>query len=775
MSSPIGARLWGHVVNGVRFVAQRPSMYGAQSAIGHNILGHAKSLSSTTSSSFMADHLNLHGIDPLLQTAARVPPHLSGTGSSSTGGQIRIWDQNPLTSVQRARDHLSIFNPPRSRGESSQELQNAGVDSIQGGENLSFEMQIEQWKREAPEGENRSDAAKLILAYARREHSELFHQASSLEHSEEIMLDVGVLPSEEIDLIENVGVYSENSRFFLNLNGLNLSSLPHRFEELTSIEILSVAENRFTEMPDSVAKLPQLRELDLRNNCLTLVPSALKNAAELTHLFLAGNRIDQIAEWMLQSKLIFCDIFDLSKQRLFSKLFPKLLDWEDDAPTATEREEREKVSNKILDELDNPTRILLLRDHNLTSLPDIFDLLPNIDLLDVSMNRLETLPESITNLKKLKALYLQNNSFSTLPSALGALKQMELILCTFNPLKNLPRSLKGCSSLTIQLDSPDSREKSLIWDELSTNYNLAWDLKGITLRAFRAKWEPLKIWHSRGKFFTALKDWNDGPKEKIRQSIMCAHDFREKNLSLSLHDLEIFPWMIFDLENLEELHLFFDGNCYYFNMMLEIVCQSKIQKISLPSHAKPSPLFLEHFEESDRERYHWTRKKGSERNALGSKASTHQVAALSEAQTVQVPPSSGARAEGDPAFSKKDVHQASGPQTSYQQDRAMARLTRIIGPVEPAAVANGAGDDFSSADQSSLLSSLLTTGMLLYGMAKISGAKSVNIRETQAVESIQRLFRGHMGRNEAKRLKEEAKRVAEAQKNRKPPMMRSRL
>lgn len=631
-------------------------------------------------------------------------------------------------------------------------------------------------EKRGPRGENRSDAAKLILAYARREHSELFHQASSLEHSEELMLDVGVLPAEEIDPIENVGVYSEDFRFFLNLDGLNLSSLPPRFEELTSIKILSIADNRFAEMPDSVAKLPQLKELDLRYNCLSLVPSALKKAPQLTHLFLAGNQIDQIGEWMIESKLIFCDIFDLEKQRLiFQKAFPKLLAWEEEAPTSEEKTMREKVSDKILDELDKPSGILLLRDHNLTSLPDIFDLLPNIDLLDVSMNRLETLPESITNLKKLKTLYLHNNSFSTLPSTLGDLKQLELILCTFNPLKNLPRSLKGCSSLTIHVDSPDSREKSLIWDELSTNDSLALDLQNITLSAFRAKWKPLEIWHSRVKVFTGLEDWNDGPKEKIRQSIMCAHDFKEKNLTLYLYDLEIFPWVIFDLENLEELHLFYDRDCYYSNMLLDEVCKSKIQKISLPSHVEPSPLFLQHFEASDHERYHWTRKKGSERNALGLKASTDQDAALSEAHTVQVPPFSGARAEREPAFSKKDVHQASGPQTSYQQDRAMARLTRIIRHVEPAASASVAENDSSGRDRSSFLSSLLTTAVFFCGTAKkISEAKSVNTIESPAVQSIQRLFRGHRGRNEAKRLKE-AKRLAEAQKSKKAPLMRSRL
>ncbi|MBM3194222.1 MAG: hypothetical protein FJZ60_00475, partial [Chlamydiae bacterium] len=491
MSLPIGARLWGHVANAVKYIAKRPSMFGAQSAVGHNILSHATNLSATTSSSFKANHFNfLHDAETFSQTATGPQPHLSGTGSSSTSGLIRMGSQNLLTSVRRAEDQLSIVSPP-SREESSQELQNAGLDSISGGESLSFEAEVERWKSEAPQGENRSDAAKLILAYARREHSELFHQASSLEHSEELMLDVGVLPAEEIDPIGNVGVHSEDCRFFLNLDGLNLSSLPPRFEELTSIEILSVAANRFAEMPDSVAELPQLKELDLRYNCLTLVPSALQKAPQLTHLFLAGNQIDQIGDWMIESKLIFCDIFDLEKQRLiFQKAFPKLLDWEEEAPTSEEKAMRKKVSDKILNELDKPSGILLLRDHNLTSLPDIFDLLPNIDLLDVSMNRLETLPESITNLKKLKTLYLHNNSFSTLPSTLGDLKQLELILCTFNPLKNLPRSLKGCSSLTIHVDSPDSREKSLIWDELSTNHSLAFDLQNITLSAFRAKWKP---------------------------------------------------------------------------------------------------------------------------------------------------------------------------------------------------------------------------------------------------------------------------------------------
>lgn len=151
MSSPIGARLWGHVANAAKYVAKRSSMFGAQSAVGPNILSHAKSLSSTTSSSFWADHLNLHGIETFSQTATGAQPHHSGTGFSSTGGLIRMGNQNPLTSVRRAGDQLSIFSPP-SRVESFRELQNAGMDSIPGGESLSFEAEVERWKSEAPEG-----------------------------------------------------------------------------------------------------------------------------------------------------------------------------------------------------------------------------------------------------------------------------------------------------------------------------------------------------------------------------------------------------------------------------------------------------------------------------------------------------------------------------------------------------------------------------------------------------------------------------------------------
>ena len=652
------------------------------------------------------------------------------------------------------------------------------IDLSQESRGLSFEAEVKRWISDAPEGENRSAAAKLILAYARREHSELLNEQPVSEHVDERMLDVEIAPESELEC-EMPDVDLSSKRFFLDLSGFKISSLPQKFEALSSIRSLSLAQNIFQDVPVSVAKLPHLRELDLSNNCLVAVPSVLQNAAKLTHLFLAGNRIHQIAEWMVQSKLIFCDIFYLSKQRLFSKLFPKLLDWEDDAPTATEREEREKVSNKILDELDNPTRILLLRNHQLTSLPDIFDLLPDLESLDVSGNDLTSLPESIKNLENLKILYLQKNQFTNLPSVLGDLKQLEIIFCPLNPLRNLPTSLKNCASLTIHVDSPDSREKSVIWDELSLNHSLAWDLQNITLKAFRAEWKPLKIWHSRGKFVTELNDWNDGQKGKIRQSILCAHDFKEKSLALYINNLEIFPWIALELENLEELHLFFDKDPRYSGALFEDITKSKIQKVSLPYHSQPTSVFLEHFEKGERDGY-WIRKKVSGDISLESRetASPKSIDGMRQGGAYSSSNPGAAfsvtDADRDPAFSVTPVNQGSGTSATDRKMGMYRRLRNMIGHLEPAAIPNLAANDSSSADQSSLLSSLLTTSIIASLIAKMAGAQSVNSKKTQAVESIQRLFRGHMGRNEAKRLKE-AKKLAEAEKNRKPPMMRSRL
>jgi hypothetical protein len=770
----------GSVANAARAVASRPSVYGAQSVISSKVFSHATSSHSTTSIPQAASLLVSTGSTPHLHPSMDVQLPQKGTGSSSASWLIPAVDRSNLVgSFRRARDHLLSLNPQAGPPESSQPSAHAGSDNIPIREVASFEVEVSRWVSEAPEGENRSRAAEIILSYARREHSELFNEQPFLEYSEDPMLDVELPPLDKFEHAPRaVGVCPKEDRYILDLDGLNLSSLPDRFEELTSIEILSIAQNRFAEMPDSVAKLPQLRELDLRNNFLTLVPSALEKAPQLTHLFLAGNQINQIGEWMIESKLIFCDIFDLEKQRLiFQKAFPKLFAWEEEARTPDEKEGRIKVSDKILDELDKPTGILLLRNYKLTLLPDIFDLLPDIETLDVSDNRLETLPESIKNLKRLQTLYIQKNLFSSLPSVLGDLQQLELIYGKLNPLRNLPSSLKQCASLTIHVDSPDSKETSLMWDELSTNHNLAQALKYITLKGFRAEWKPIDIWHSRGKFFTALKDWNTGQKEKIRQSILCAHDFRETTLSLSIQGLDTFPWIIFDLENLEELHLFFDGKVTYFESILKEVCRSKIQKISWPSHTEPTPLFLEFFEESDRERHHWIRKKASENIAC------EFFEAVDLRSISETPPAEAMISYTDHGFPAPITHsyQGTAPSTTVINTRALRRLEMIIRHAGSDAIAHRAENDSSGQDQLSLLSILKAAPIFVSVIASMSAAKAPNTEEANAVQSIQRVYRGHLERKkaqrlkEAKRLKEEAERVAEAQKNKKAPMIRSKL
>lgn len=67
----------------------------------------------------------------------------------------------------------------------------------------------------------------------------------------------------------------------------------------------------------------------------------------------------------------------------------------------------------------------------LVSLPDNFgQKLSNLEILDISNNKLVELPESIYMLLKLKGLGIHNNKLVCLPIGLANLKSLEILCMT---------------------------------------------------------------------------------------------------------------------------------------------------------------------------------------------------------------------------------------------------------------------------------------------------------------------------------------------------------
>ncbi|HEY6252939.1 MAG TPA: leucine-rich repeat domain-containing protein, partial [Candidatus Angelobacter sp.] len=71
--------------------------------------------------------------------------------------------------------------------------------------------------------------------------------------------------------------------------GNQLSVLPDSIAQLTHLENLDLSGNQLTTLPGSIARLAHLRYLNLTNNRLTVIPSWLAELPNLSLLFLHGN------------------------------------------------------------------------------------------------------------------------------------------------------------------------------------------------------------------------------------------------------------------------------------------------------------------------------------------------------------------------------------------------------------------------------------------------------------------------------------------------------
>ena len=165
-----------------------------------------------------------------------------------------------------------------------------------------------------------------------------------------------------------------NGRKVLNLMNNNLSKVPSALSELTELEVLDLSFNQLKQVT-GINKLKNLKQLDLSANKLNEFPESVCELEKLEVLSVMYNNLKVLPNSVCKLK------------RLWG---------------------------------------LNLSDNKLSSLPNDFAELEELVSLFLNNNELRVLPNSVCKMKELRWLNLSDNNLSSLPDGFAELKLDEL-------------------------------------------------------------------------------------------------------------------------------------------------------------------------------------------------------------------------------------------------------------------------------------------------------------------------------------------------------------
>jgi len=192
----------------------------------------------------------------------------------------------------------------------------------------------------------------------------------------------------------------------LVLSGLQLTAIPESVAQLTNLQELNLHDNLLTAVPQWLDQLGSLKKLTLYANQFTAIPELIGQLANLTELYLYNNQLTAIPESM--GRLTNLQILTLGKNQI-------------------------AVIPESMGQLAN-VRDLYLQDNQIRAIPEPMARLGNLRKLELSNNQITALPDSIGQLANLREIYLSNNQITAIPDSVAQLVKLETLRLDRNPL-----------------------------------------------------------------------------------------------------------------------------------------------------------------------------------------------------------------------------------------------------------------------------------------------------------------------------------------------------
>ncbi len=226
---------------------------------------------------------------------------------------------------------------------------------------------------------------------------------------------------------------------------VTLSNLTEALKNPSDYKAARFTNARLTTFPDELFLFPNLVEVDVSRNAITVIPARLKEMKYLKDLFVNKNRLTEIGSEItsltnLEVLMIQCNPLEsISKEIGKMNALKELTIGEVPVKCAVPKEVWDLKNLKVL-------RIMYA---NLTEIPPSISEFKHLDELCLMSNSISELPEELFTLKNITYLNFGFNKIKSIPPSIKALENLDYLGVFYNPLTKFPDEIGDLKKLSI--------------------------------------------------------------------------------------------------------------------------------------------------------------------------------------------------------------------------------------------------------------------------------------------------------------------------------------